>query len=86
MEILPRGAGIVWMFAFILVFLIGTYAVSQLTSLAPRVLQGIAHPSDVLVGVGYLVVTLLSITMLGRMIYSSERAAGRVKRRVRFFE
>jgi hypothetical protein len=74
------------MFAFIIVFLIATYAASQLMSLAPRALQGFASGLDLLIGFGYLVVTVVSVLALGRMIYSSERAAGRVKRRVRFFE
>jgi len=74
------------MFAFFAVFLIATYALSQLTSLAPRVLQGSVNPPDVLVGIGYVAVTSFSVLILGRMIYSSERAAGRVKRRVKLFE
>lgn len=83
---MPKYVGIVWMFAFIVVFLIATYAVSQLTSLAPRVLQGTASVPDMLIGTGYLAVTVLSVVILGRMIYSSERAAGRVRRRVKMFE
>ena len=74
------------MFAFIIVFVIATYAVSQLTSLAPRALQGAASGVDLLIGFGYLIVTAVSVLVLGRMIYSSERAAGRLKRRVRFLE
>lgn len=74
------------MFAFIVVFVIATYAVSQLTSLAPRALQGVASAQDLLIGLGYLVVTVLSVLILGRMIYSSERTAGRVRRRVKLFE
>ena len=74
------------MFAFIIVFVIATYAVSQLTSLAPRALQGPASGVDLLIGFGYLIVTAVSVLVLGRMIYSSERAAGRVKRRVRVLE
>jgi len=74
------------MFMFLAVFLIATYAVSQLTSLAPRVIQGSVDAPDVLVGIGYFAVTSSSVLILGRMIYSSERAAGRVKRRVKLFE
>ena len=74
------------MFVFIIVFVIATYAVSQLTSLAPRALQGAASGPDLLIGFGYAIVTVVSILVLGRMIYSSERTAGRVKRRVKFFE
>ena len=74
------------MVVFIAVFLIATYAVSQLVMLAPRVLRGAASSPELLFGVGYFVVAALSVLILGRMIYSSERAAGRVKRRVRFFE
>jgi hypothetical protein len=74
------------MLAFIIVFVIATYAVSQLTMLAPRALQGAASGTDLLIGFGYAVVTVVSVLVLGRMIYSSERAAGRVKRRVKFFE
>jgi hypothetical protein len=65
---------------------IATYAVSQLTSLAPRLLRGAVSAPDALIGVGYLVVTVVSVLILGRMIYSSERSAGRVKRRVKLFE
>jgi len=83
---LSKRVGVLWMFVFFVVFLIATFAVSQLTSLAPRVLRGVASAPDVLVGVGYLVVTVLSVLILGRIIYSSERSAGRVRRRVRFFE
>jgi len=83
---LPRYSGMMWMLAFIVVFLIATYAVSQLTSLAPRVMQRSAFAPDLLMGVGYLAVTLVSVLILGRMIYSSERAAGRVRRRVKMFE
>jgi hypothetical protein len=74
------------MFAFIVVFVIATYAVSQLTMLAPRALQGAASRPDLLIGFGYAIVTVVSVLVLGRMIYSSERTAGRVKRRVKFFE
>ena len=74
------------MFAFIIVFVIATYSISQLTTLAPRSLQGAASGPDLLIGLGYAVVTVVSVLVLGRMIYSSERTAGRVKRRVRFFE
>ena len=83
---MAKHAGVLSMFAFIIVFVIATYAVSQLTSLAPRVLQGAASVPDLLIGFGYVVVTVVSVLILGRMIYSSERTAGRVKRRVRFFE
>lgn len=83
---MSKRVGILWMFAFIVVFLIATYAVSQLTSLAPRVLRGAATAPDAWIGVGYLAVAILSVLILGRMIYSSERSAGRVKRRVRLFE
>jgi len=81
-----KHVGVLWMFGFVAVFLIATFAVSQLTSLAPRVLQGVASAPDVLIGVGYLVVTVISVLILGRMIYFSERSAGRVRRRVRLFE
>jgi len=74
------------MFAFIVVFVIATYAVSQLTSLGPRALQGSASGLELLIGFGYVIVTVVSVLVLSRMIYSSERTAGRVKRRVRFFE
>jgi hypothetical protein len=74
------------MAAFIVTFVIATYAVSQLTLLAPRLLRGAGSTSDALIGVGYLAVTVVSILFLGRMIYSSERSAGRVKRRVKLFE
>jgi hypothetical protein len=74
------------MLAFIIVFVIATYAVSQLTMLAPRALQGAASGPDLLIGLGYAIVTVVSVLVLGRMIYSSERTAGRVKRRVKFFE
>jgi hypothetical protein len=83
---MSKRVGVLWMFGFVVVFLIATFAVSQLTSLAPRVLQGAASPPDVLIGVGYLVVTVTSVLILGRMIYSTERSAGRVRRRVRLFE
>lgn len=78
--------GVSMMFAFIAVFVIATFATSQLMTLAPRALQGFASGPDLLIGFGYVVVTVVSVLVLGRMIYSSERAAGRVKRRVRFFE
>jgi hypothetical protein len=74
------------MFAFIIVFVIATFALSQLTSLAPRALQGAASEVDLVIGFGYVIVTVVSVLVLGRMIYSSERTAGRVKRKVRFFE
>jgi len=83
---LANRVGVLWMFAFIAVFLIATYAVSQVTSVVPRALRGSLYAPEALVDLGYLVVTLLSVLILGRMIYSSERAAGRVKRRVKFFE
>jgi hypothetical protein len=83
---LGKRAGVLMMFGFIIVFVIATYAISQLTLLAPRALQGAASGSDLLIGFGYVVVTVASVLVLGRMIYSSERTAGRVKRRVRFFE
>lgn len=83
---MPERSRALWMFAFITVFMIGTYAVSQLTLLVPRILGGTMYAAEVLVGIGYSAVALFSILVLGRMIYSSERAAGRVKRRVRFFE
>jgi len=74
------------MIAFIGVFLIATFAVSQLTPQIPRFLQGGMSPADLLVSTGYLAVLLVSIAVLGRIIYTSELAAGRVKRRVRLFE
>jgi hypothetical protein len=74
------------MLAFLIVFVIATYAVSQLTTLAPLFLGGTASGSEVLIGLGYFIVTAASVLILGRMIYLSERGAGRVKRRVRFFE
>jgi hypothetical protein len=83
---LGKHAGVLTMFGFIIVFVIATYSISQLTLLVPRALQGAASGSDLLIGFGYVVVTVVSVLVLGRMIYSSERAAGRVKRRVRFFE
>ena len=83
---MTKHAGVLSMLAFIIVFIIATFAVSQLTSLAPRALQGAASGLDLLIGFGYVVVTVVSVVVLGRMIYSSERAAGRVKRRVRLFE
>jgi hypothetical protein len=83
---LAKHAGLSSMFFFIIVFVIATYAVSQLTSLAPRALQGAASGPDLLIGFGYAIVTVVSVLILGRMIYSGERTAGRVKRRVRFFE
>ena len=83
---MSRRAGALWMFAFIADFIIATYSVSQLTSLAPRALQGVASMLDALVGAGYLVVTVVSVLILSRMAYSSERTAGRVKRRVKMLE
>ena len=83
---MPSRVGVLWMFAFIAVFLIATYSVSQVTLLVPRALQGSLYAPEALAGLAYLIVTLLSVLILGRMIYSSERAAGRVKRRVKFFE
>jgi len=74
------------MVAFIAVFLIATYAVSQLTVLAPKVIRGAASSPELLIGAGYLAVAALSVLILGRMIYSSERAAGRVRRKVKMFE
>jgi hypothetical protein len=74
------------MLAFVTAFLIATFAVSQLTSLAPRIVQGVASTPEVLIGVGYLAVATLSVLILGRIIYASERSAGRVKRRVKVFE
>ena len=83
---MAKRAGVSIMFAFITVFVIATYGASQLMSLAPRALLGFASGPDLLIGFGYLVVTVVSVLVLGRMIYSNERSAGRVKRRVRFFE
>jgi hypothetical protein len=83
---MSKRVGVLWMLGFVVVFLIATFAVSQLTSLATRVLQGAAPAPDVLIGVGYLVVTVVSVLILGRMVYLSERSAGRVRRRVRLFE
>ena len=83
---MSKRAGVLWMFVFIAVFVIATYSISQLTSLAPRALQGAASMLDALVGVGYFVVTLVSVLILSRMVYSSERRSGRVKRRVKFLE
>lgn len=83
---MSKRVGVLWMFAFIAVFIIATYSVSQLTSLAPRALQGVASMLDALVGAGYLVVTVVSVLILSRMVYSSERTAGRVKRRVKMLE
>jgi len=74
------------MLAFVAAFLIATFAVSQLTSVAPRVVQGTASSSEALIGLGYLAVASLSVLILGRMMYSIERNAGRVKRRVKLFE
>ncbi len=74
------------MAAFIVIFLIATFAVSQLLSLVPRALQGTIPPTDALIGTGYLAVVVVSIVLLGRLIYASELAAGRVKRRVKLFE
>lgn len=83
---MPKHTGALSMLAFIIVFVIATYAISQLASLAPRALQGVASGLDMLIGLGYLVVTAVSVLILGQMIYSTERTAGRVKRRIRFFE
>lgn len=83
---MSRRVGMFWMAAFVVAFVIATYAVSQLTSLAPQLLRGAASARDALIGVGYLAVTVVSVLVLGRMIYSSERSAGRVKRRVKLFE
>ena len=55
------------MFSFIIVFVIATYATSQLTLLAPRALQGAASGSDLLIGFGYVAVTVGSVLVLGRM-------------------
>ncbi len=74
------------MIAFIGAFIIATFAVSQLTPQIPRFLQGSMSPADLLVSTGYLAVLLVSIAVLGRIIYTSELAAGRVKRRVKLFE
>jgi hypothetical protein len=83
---LSKCTSVLAMFGFISVFMIATYSISQLTLLTPLALQGAVSGSDLLIGLGYVVVTLVSVLVLGRMIYSSERAAGRVKRRMRFFE
>ena len=83
---MPRRIGAASMIAFIGVFLIATFAVSQLTPQIPRFLQGNMSPADLLVSTGYLAVLLASIAVLGRIIYASEVAAGRVKRRVKLFE
>lgn len=83
---MSKHAGVLWMGVFIVAFLIATYAVSQLTMLAPRALQGAISAPDALIGIGYLAVTILSVLILGRMIYASERRAGRVRRRVKLFE
>jgi hypothetical protein len=83
---MAKHAGPLSMLAFIIVFAIATYAVSQLTTLAPLFLRGTASRPDVLIGLGYFIVTAASVLILGRMIYLSERGAGRVKRRVRLFE
>ena len=83
---LPRLVGALLMLAFIVVFVIATYAISQLTLLVHRVLAAAASELDILIGLGYSAVTVFSILVLGRMTYLSERQAGRVKRRIRFFE
>lgn len=83
---MARQGGVASMFAFIVVFLIATFAISQLLSLIPRALQGTLPTADALIGTGYLAVVLVSILLLGRLIYASELAAGRVKRRVKLFE
>jgi len=83
---LPKPRGALSMLAFIVMFLIATFAVSQLTSIAPHLLQGDVSRGDLVIGLGYAISTIAAILVLGRMIYSSERSAGRVKRRVPFFE
>jgi len=83
---LTRHGGVASMGAFIAVFLIATFAISQLLSLIPRALQGALPTTDALIGTGYLAVVVVSIVVLGRLIYASELAAGRVKRRVKLFE
>jgi hypothetical protein len=83
---LPKHRSALAMLAFMIVFLVATFAVSQLTSIAPRVLQGAVSGADLAIGLGYAVVTAVSILVLGRIIYSSERSTGRVKRRVPFLE
>ncbi len=86
MEVLYRRSGLLWMFVFVVVFLIATYAISQVTSLLPRVLQGALSVTDALIGICYVVVAVFSILILGRMIYSAELLAGRVRKRVKLFE
>ncbi len=83
---MPKRVGAASMIAFIGAFIIATFAVSQLTPQIPRFLQGSMSPADLLVSTGYLAVLLVSIAVLGRIIYTSELAAGRVKRRVKLFE
>jgi len=83
---MTKHTGLLSMLAFMVTFVVATYAVSQLTTLAPHLLRGAASASEVLIGLGYFVVTTVSVLILGRMLYSSERTAGRVKRRVGFFE
>jgi hypothetical protein len=75
-----------WAGAFVVTFLIATYAVSELTTFAPRALQGTSSLVDVVVAAACLLVAVLSTMFLSRMIYASELAAGRVRRRVRVFE
>ena len=86
MRTLPRRLGAVSMILFIGTFLTATFAVSQLTPQIPRFLQGYMSLEDLLVSTVYLVVLLASIFLLGRIIYASELASGRVKRRVRILE
>jgi hypothetical protein len=83
---LSKGVDVLWMFGFITMFLVATYTLSRITSLAPALLRGTASPPELLAGTAYCLATLFSILILGRMIYWSERTAGRVKRRVRLFE
>ena len=83
---MPRLVGAASMVAFVGVFLIATFAISQLTPQIPRLLQGNMSPADLLVSTGYLLLLLVSIAVLSRIIYASELAAGRVKRRVKLFE
>lgn len=86
MQTLLGRAGAASMIAFIVLFFVATFAVSQLTPQVTRILQGRMSPADMLVATGYLAVLLVSIVVLGRIIYANELAAGRVKRRVKLFE
>lgn len=83
---MTRQSGAASMIVFIGVFLVATFAVSQLTLQIPRFLQGYMTLGDLLVSGVCLVVLVGSIVVLGRIIYASELASGRVKRRLRFFE